>query len=217
MVVSILCLVACFPRGNTSPLYRLPYMPLPPSSASIHHVMEASTSLEWEDLALFTGNAAFRPLSGADPMIGLRLGQHQEFTSAATTLLISSSSSIPAPAKRSRASYHNMQNPCCQVEGCNLDLKLAKDYHRRHRICDTHSKSPKVIVAGMERRFCQQCSRFHDLSEFDDKKRSCRRRLSDHNARRRRVQSESVHLSSPGLSPSLYGWLLNSTTSLYIY
>ncbi|KAH6779213.1 squamosa promoter binding protein-like 2 [Perilla frutescens var. hirtella] len=85
-----------------------------------------------------------------------------------------------------------MQNPCCQVEGCNLDLKLAKDYHRRHRICETHSKSPKVIVAGMERRFCQQCSRFHDLSEFDDKKRSCRRRLSDHNARRRRVQPDSA-------------------------
>ncbi|GFP84460.1 squamosa promoter-binding-like protein 3 [Phtheirospermum japonicum] len=101
-----------------------------------------------------------------------------------------------------------MQNPCCQVEGCNLDLKSAKDYHRRHRICEGHSKSPKVIVAGMERRFCQQCSKFHDLSEFDDKKRSCRRRLSDHNARRRRVQPESVHLGPAGLSSALYGVFL---------
>lgn len=183
--------------------------------------------MEWENLALFSGRpiqiphhlpcssdaASFRPISGGhispEPVIGLGLGQQKEYgdafpptTSTCTTLLVSSS--IPTPTKRSRASYHNMQNPCCQVEGCNLDLKLAKDYHRRHRICDTHSKSPKVIVAGMERRFCQQCSRFHDLSEFDDKKRSCRRRLSDHNARRRRVQPESVPLSSPGLSPALY-------------
>lgn len=52
--------------------------------------------------------------------------------------------------------------------------------------------------------------RFHDLSEFDDKKRSCRRRLSDHNARRRRVQPESIQLSSTGLSSALYaGFYLN--------
>lgn len=61
--------------------------------------------------------------------------------------------------KRSRVSHQKMQNPSCQVEGCNLDLTLAKNYHRRHRICENHSKSPKVIVAGIERRFCQQCSR----------------------------------------------------------
>ncbi|KAL8486694.1 hypothetical protein ACS0TY_022932 [Phlomoides rotata] len=112
--------------------------------------------------------------------------------------------STPAPTKRSRASYHNMQNPCCQVEGCNLDLKSANDYHRRHRISETHSKTPNVIIAGKECHFCQQCSRFHDLSEFDDKKASCRRRLSDHNARRRRVQPELIQLSSTGLSSSIY-------------
>ncbi|CAI9783406.1 unnamed protein product [Fraxinus pennsylvanica] len=101
-------------------------------------------------------------------------------------------SSIPVSTtatKRWRASYQKMQNPSCQVEGYNLDLALAKDYHRHHRICENHSKSPKVIVAGMERRF-------HGLSKFDDKKRSCRRRLSDHNARRRRLQPKSIHFSS---------------------
>lgn len=36
------------------------------------------------------------------------------------------------------------------------------------------------------RRFCQQCARFHAIHEFDDTKRSCRTRLSQHNARRRR-------------------------------
>ncbi|XP_057768114.1 squamosa promoter-binding-like protein 3 [Salvia miltiorrhiza] len=163
-----------------------------------------SAGLEWENLALFSSKP-LHPFSMPtdfyhDP--DLSLGRHP-FASPSPS---PAPSSIPVsvsstPTKRSRASYHNMQNPCCQVEGCNLDLKLAKDYHRRHRICETHSKSPKVIVAGMERRFCQQCSRFHDLSEFDDKKRSCRRRLSDHNARRRRVQPESIQLTS---SPALY-------------
>ncbi|KAJ1401956.1 SBP domain [Sesbania bispinosa] len=45
------------------------------------------------------------------------------------------------------------------VEDCGLDLSSAKDYHRKHRVCESHSKSPKVIIAGLERRFCQQCSR----------------------------------------------------------
>ncbi|XP_016485336.1 squamosa promoter-binding-like protein 3 [Nicotiana tabacum] len=107
-------------------------------------------------------------------------------------------------AKRCKGSYHLMQNPYCQVEGCNLDLTTVKEYHRRHRICESHSKSPMVFVAGMERRFCQQCSRFHELSEFDDNKRSCRRRLSDHNARRRRSQPEANHFSSTGRPSSFH-------------
>ncbi|CAF2045265.1 hypothetical protein HID58_034709 [Brassica napus] len=82
----------------------------------------------------------------------------------------------------------SMQVPRCQVDGCDLDLSSAKDYHRKHRVCETHSKCPKVTVSGVERRFCQQCSRLHAVSEFDEKKRSCRIRLSHHNARRRKSQ-----------------------------
>ncbi|XP_027906166.1 squamosa promoter-binding-like protein 7 [Vigna unguiculata] len=81
--------------------------------------------------------------------------------------------------------------PRCQVEGCHVALVNAKEYHRRHRVCDMHSKAPKVVVLGLEQRFCQQCSRFHVVSEFDETKRSCRRRLAGHNERRRK----SSHLS----------------------
>ncbi|KAK3028421.1 hypothetical protein RJ639_039631 [Escallonia herrerae] len=81
--------------------------------------------------------------------------------------------------------------PCCQVEKCGVDLTHVKVYHRRHRVCEHHSKSPVAVVAGLEQRFCQQCSRFHDLPEFDGTKRSCRRRLAGHNERRRRSSSES--------------------------
>lgn len=52
----------------------------------------------------------------------------------------------------------------CQVEGCGLDLGGAKEYHRKHRVCEAHTKCPRVVVAGQERRFCQQCSRWARLS-----------------------------------------------------
>ncbi|XP_057959852.1 squamosa promoter-binding protein 1-like [Malania oleifera] len=81
--------------------------------------------------------------------------------------------------------------PRCQAEKCAVDLAGAKRYHKRHKVCDVHAKAPVVIVAGLRQRFCQQCSRFHELSEFDEAKRSCRRRLAGHNERRRKISSES--------------------------
>ncbi|XP_017700544.2 squamosa promoter-binding-like protein 7 [Phoenix dactylifera] len=86
--------------------------------------------------------------------------------------------------------------PRCQVEGCSKALVDAKDYHKRHKVCEMHSKAPKVVVLGTEQRFCQQCSRFHVISEFDDSKRSCRRRLAGHNERRRKSASDSIRNSS---------------------
>ncbi|KFK41342.1 squamosa promoter-binding-like protein 6-like [Arabis alpina] len=88
--------------------------------------------------------------------------------------------------KKSRALNSCSQKPLCQVYGCNMDLSFSKDYYKRHRVCEAHSKTSVVIVSGLEQRFCQQCSRFHFLSEFDDGKRSCRRRLAGHNERRRK-------------------------------
>ncbi|XP_019460184.1 PREDICTED: squamosa promoter-binding-like protein 7 [Lupinus angustifolius] len=82
--------------------------------------------------------------------------------------------------------------PRCQVEECHVALLNAKDYHRRHKVCEMHSKAPKVMVLGLEQRFCQQCSRFHVVSEFDDSKRSCRRRLVGHNERRRKNSHDSI-------------------------
>ncbi|XP_039141531.1 squamosa promoter-binding-like protein 7 [Dioscorea cayenensis subsp. rotundata] len=82
--------------------------------------------------------------------------------------------------------------PRCQVDGCGKPLIDAKEYHRRHKVCEMHSKAPKVVVLGAEQRFCQQCSRFHAVSEFDDAKRSCRRRLAGHNERRRKSSHESI-------------------------
>nr|AQQ11820.1 squamosa-promoter binding protein-like protein [Bambusa multiplex] len=82
--------------------------------------------------------------------------------------------------------------PMCQVDDCRADLTNAKDYHRRHKVCEIHSKTTKSLVASQMQRFCQQCSRFHPLSEFDEGKRSCRRRLAGHNRRRRKTHPTDV-------------------------
>ncbi|CAH8381947.1 unnamed protein product [Eruca vesicaria subsp. sativa] len=78
----------------------------------------------------------------------------------------------------------------CQVENCEADLSKVKDYHRRHKVCEMHSKATSALVGGIMQRFCQQCSRFHVLEEFDEGKRSCRRRLAGHNKRRRKTNPE---------------------------
>ncbi|XP_057737547.1 squamosa promoter-binding-like protein 14 isoform X1 [Arachis stenosperma] len=102
--------------------------------------------------------------------------------------------SVLRPSKRVRsgsptgtASY-----PMCQVDNCKEDLSSAKDYHRRHKVCELHSKASKAPLGNQMQRFCQQCSRFHPLTEFDEGKRSCRRRLAGHNRRRRKTQPEDV-------------------------
>lgn len=50
--------------------------------------------------------------------------------------------------------------PSCQAERCGADLGDAKIYHRRHKVCEFHSKAAVVMVSGARQRFCQQCSRF---------------------------------------------------------
>uniref|UniRef100_A0A2P2MZV8 SBP-type domain-containing protein n=1 Tax=Rhizophora mucronata TaxID=61149 RepID=A0A2P2MZV8_RHIMU len=110
--------------------------------------------------------------------------------------------------RRSRSMDVGSSNvPRCQAEGCNADLTHAKHYHRRHKVCEFHSKASTVIVSGMTQRFCQQCSRFHILPEFDNGKRSCRRRLADHNRRRRKShqayeEKEKSQSDNPINSPS---------------
>ncbi|KAJ7536902.1 hypothetical protein O6H91_12G087600 [Diphasiastrum complanatum] len=140
--------------------------------------------------------------ANADPLIGLKLGKRTYFedSSGYVTGKTSNVSPSPAsfPAKKQRVQSQAAQIPRCQVEGCNLDLSSVKDYHRRHKVCDAHSKSPRVVVAGQEQRFCQQCSRFHVLSEFDEGKRSCRRRLAGHNERRRKPQPDSMAIAVAG-------------------
>ncbi|XP_054816372.1 squamosa promoter-binding protein 1-like [Prosopis cineraria] len=93
--------------------------------------------------------------------------------------------------RRGSSGGYRVSAPSCQAERCGANLTDAKRYHRRHKVCEFHSKASVVMVAGLRQRFCQQCSRFHDIAEFDDAKRSCRRRLAEHNERRRKSNAET--------------------------
>ncbi|KAJ8432679.1 hypothetical protein Cgig2_034005 [Carnegiea gigantea] len=101
-------------------------------------------------------------------------------------------SSRPNKKVRSGSPGSGGNYPMCQVDDCKEDLSKSKDYHRRHKVCEFHSKATKALVGNQMQRFCQQCSRFHPLVEFDEGKRSCRRRLAGHNRRRRKTQPEDA-------------------------
>ncbi|TKY73282.1 Squamosa promoter-binding protein 6 [Spatholobus suberectus] len=147
--------------------------------------------------------------SGGNSLIDLKLGRFADHGDAMVPTFskgapILSESESSTPPKRVRASGVHSQTAYCQVYGCNKDLSGCKDYHKRHKVCEVHSKTSKVIVNGIEQRFCQQCSRFHLLAEFDDGKRSCRKRLAGHNERRRKPQM-GIHSGKAGRLLQPYG------------
>ncbi|KAL6644564.1 hypothetical protein ACP70R_016172 [Stipagrostis hirtigluma subsp. patula] len=149
-----------------------------------------------------TGSGGGGSGGGDDQLHGLKFGKKIYFEDAGGSGSGSASASAappssPTPASgassgggkkgKGAASASSSAAPArCQVEGCNVDLSGTKTYYCRHKVCPMHSKAPRVVVAGIEQRFCQQCSRFHQLPEFDQGKRSCRRRLAGHNERRRK-------------------------------
>lgn len=114
---------------------------------------------------------------GDDQLHGLKFGKKIYFEDAAGSGSGSGSSSgsgsAPAPTASPKAtgggrkgkgvaggaSSSSAAPARCQVEGCNLDLTGVKTYYYRHKVCQAHAKTPCVIVAGLEQRFCQQCSR----------------------------------------------------------
>ncbi|KAL8249960.1 hypothetical protein R6Q59_006828 [Mikania micrantha] len=102
-------------------------------------------------------------VSSGEPFIGLKLGKRTYFEnnycSKTSSLSETPMLSVSSTGKKAKSSCQSSTIPRCQVEGCDLDLSSAKEYHRKHRVCESHSKCPKVVVSGLERRFCQQCSR----------------------------------------------------------
>eukprot|EP00268_Persea_americana_P059389 TRINITY_DN727_c0_g1_i2.p1 TRINITY_DN727_c0_g1~~TRINITY_DN727_c0_g1_i2.p1 ORF type:complete len:248 (-),score=64.34 TRINITY_DN727_c0_g1_i2:745-1488(-) len=99
--------------------------------------------------------------------------------------------------KRVKSQLSLLNDPICQVDDCNVNLNGVRVYHRRHKVCETHAKSTNVLLGGVLQRFCQQCSRFHLLQEFDEEKRSCRRRLAGHNRRRRKNTLDTIVSDHP--------------------
>ncbi|KAK4753167.1 hypothetical protein SAY87_021965 [Trapa incisa] len=88
--------------------------------------------------------------------------------------------------KRTRTHRSGSGSARCQVPDCEVDISELKGYHRRHRVCLRCANASSVMLDGETKRYCQQCGKFHILSDFDEGKRSCRRKLERHNNRRRR-------------------------------
>ncbi|KAJ9154425.1 hypothetical protein P3X46_027759 [Hevea brasiliensis] len=93
--------------------------------------------------------------------------------------------------KRVRTTRSSTGVTRCQVPGCEADISELKGYHKRHRVCLRCANASTVVLDGENKRYCQQCGKFHLLSDFDEGKRSCRRKLERHNNRRRRQPHDS--------------------------
>ena len=110
------------------------------------------------------GVVAAAGASGGGGALDLKLGGPTSWRAGAATAPAAAPlpprPSSSAPAKRPRAGQAQQAVPACSVEGCAADLSKGRDYHRRHKVCEAHSKTPVVTVAGQQQRFCQQCSRF---------------------------------------------------------
>ena len=104
--------------------------------------------------------------TGGDFSIDLKLGQVSNPSSDfADKLKEQKFSSIASPlpsgsSKRARATNNGSQTVSCLVDGCNSDLSNCREYHRRHKVCELHSKTAQVTIGGHTQRFCQQCSRY---------------------------------------------------------
>ncbi|MFS7912118.1 putative transcription factor SBP family [Helianthus anomalus] len=156
---------------------------------SLSSVVAFDNQIFWDNnFHLFMNNSASQNAFSEDHqsksrqsgVIDLKLGRIMDQMDAQSSPTLSSSL-----LKRSTPFY--------KVYGCNKNLSDFKEYYKRHKVCEVHSKTSKVIMNGMEQRFCQQCNRFHLVREFDDGKRSCRKRLAGHNERRRKSQVGQRH------------------------
>jgi hypothetical protein len=118
--------------------------------------------------------------SRAECSVDLKLGGLGEFGAAdgtkepvvAAAAAAAAAPPSASPMKRPRSGpggAAGAQCPSCAVDGCKADLSKCRDYHRRHKVCEAHSKTPVVAVAGREMRFCQQCSRYIRQLQFQAK------------------------------------------------
>jgi hypothetical protein len=77
-------------------------------------------------------------------------------------------------------------------------MEEASVFYQRSRCCPDHASvstiSPNQLdgATGSEPyRFCQKCGRFQAISKFDGVKKSCRRQLIEHNARRKQARTQT--------------------------
>lgn len=116
---------------------------------------------DWDSSGLVLDNSGLGK-KNETASVDLRLGEALvEKPASDTPEEPKDSETVSSPSGSSkRPRLHNgSQNMSCLVDGCTSDLSDCREYHRRHRVCEKHSKTPVVLVGGKQQRFCQQCSR----------------------------------------------------------
>ena len=92
---------------------------------------------------------------------------------------------------------------CVQVdEECTGYTNVIKSHYRILSLTCMGVPSPQIFIfhTCLNRVSCGLVlSRFHLLGEFDDGKRSCRKRLADHNRRRRKPQPNASQPSAESI------------------
>ncbi|CAL1389288.1 unnamed protein product [Linum trigynum] len=81
---------------------------------------------------------------------------------------------------------------CCQVEDCGVELSSEKIYHQRVQTCQVHCNTNTAMVGKVVRRFCQLCSRFHLIEEYDEEERICRSRSARYRQKRGRQSTTTT-------------------------
>lgn len=100
----------------------------------------------------------------------------------------------------------------CRVPNCpNALLMEGPKYCSRHRICEMHVKCLRVVFDNVAYRFCQKCTRFHLIEEFDKDRHTCRDGLEQQ--RKVRVTSHKTTQVQQAFLSSRAG--SSSTSSLY--
>ncbi|KAG6490137.1 hypothetical protein ZIOFF_051420 [Zingiber officinale] len=88
-----------------------------------------------------------------DCSVDLRLGGLGEFGPPERWLPVPASTAAAAAAVPSRrAGAGSNAGASCLVDGCKSDLSNSREYHRRHKVCEVHSKTPMVMVGGQKHR-----------------------------------------------------------------
>jgi hypothetical protein len=83
---------------------------------------------------------------------------------------------VGSPGGIIRCTIDNGGEPCVSV------------YCRRYHTCRAHIEALHVVRNGEECRFCQRCSSFQPVGDFDGARHTCRDALSAYNAARREAR-----------------------------
>jgi len=64
----------------------------------------------------------------------------------------------------------------CKVEGCSTECTSL--YSIRVKVCALHLKADEVFFNNEPSRFCQKCTKFHNVGAFENNRRACLRSLN---------------------------------------